>query len=171
MTALTDAQKRKGELLDEMDALDEKLRAETDKLLSLASAKQLRKLIRAERSKAAAMERSAERARQREMDSKEWAKETVKKAREESEEKVKKARKEAQDYKAAVYKTSMDKVYKARREATDYKRAVYRTAYAKADEKNQKYRDRLDEMAKQSMERREITSRKRAVQRMTEALF
>ena len=166
MTALTDAQKRKGELLDEMDALDEKLRTETDKLLSLASAKQLRKLIRAERSKAAAMERSAERARQREMDSKEWAKETVKKAREESEEKVKKARQEAHDYKAAVYKTSMEKVYKARREATDYKRAVYRTAYAKADEKNQKYRDRLDEMAKQSMERREITSRKRAVQRI-----
>ena len=166
MTALTDAQKRKGELLDEMDALDEKLRAETDKLLSLASAKQLRKLIRAERSKAAAMERSAERARQREMDRKEWDKETVKKAREESEEKVKKARREAQDYKAAVYKTSMDKVYKARREATDYKRAVYRTAYAKADEKNQKYRDKLDEMAKQSMERREITSRKRAVQRI-----
>ena len=144
MTALTDAQKRKGELLDEMDALDEKLRAETDKLLSLASAKQLRKLIRAERSKAAAMERSAERARQRERDSKEWAKETVKKAREESDEKV----------------------YKARREAIDYKRAVYRTAYAKADEKNQKYRDRLDEMAKQSMERKEITSRKRAVQRI-----
>lgn len=166
MTALTDAQKRKGELLDEMDALDKKLRAETDKLLSLASAKQLRKMIRAERSKAAAMERSAERARQREMDSKEWAKETVKKAREESEEKVKKARQEAQEYKAAVYKTSMEKVYKARREATDYKRAVYRTAYAKADEKSQKYRDRLDEMAKQSMERREITSRKRAVQRI-----
>ena len=149
-----------------MDALDEKLRTETDKLLSLASAKQLRKLIRAERSKAAAMERSAERARQREMDSKEWAKETVKKAREESDEKVKKARKEAQDYKAAVYKTSMDKVYKARREATDYKRAVYRTAYAKADEKNQKYRDKLDEMAKQSMERREITSRMREARRV-----
>ena len=54
----------------------------------------------------------------------------------------------------------------ARREATVYKQAVYRTAYAKADEKNQKYRDRLDEMAKQSMERREITSRKRAVQRI-----
>ena len=166
MTELTDAQKRKGELLDEMDALDEKLRTETDKLLSLASAKQLRKMIRAERSKAAAMERSAERARQREMDSKEWAKDTVKKAREESEEKVKKARQEAQDYKAAVYKTSMEKVYKARREATDYKQAVYRTAYAKADEKNQKYRDRLDEMAKQSMERREITSRMRAARRV-----
>ena len=166
MTALTDAQKRKGELLNEMDALDEKLRAETDKLLSLASAKQLRKLIRAERSKAAAMERSAERARQREMDSKEWAKETVKKAREESEEKVKKARQEAQDYKAAVYKTSMDKVYKARREATDYKRAVYHTAYAKADEKNQKYRDRLDEMAKQSRERKEITIRMREARRV-----
>lgn len=166
MTALTDAIKRKGELMDEMDALDEKLRAETDKLLSLASAKQLRKLIRAERSKAAAMERSAERARQREMDSKEWAKETVKKAREESEEKVKKARQEAQDYKAAVYKTSMEKVYKARREATDYKQAVYRTAYAKADEKNQKYRDRLDEMAKQSMERREITIRMREARRV-----
>ena len=166
MTALTDAQKRKGELLDEMDALDEKLRTETDKLLSLASAKQLRKLIRAERSKAAAMERSAERARQREMDGKEWAKETVKKAREESEEKVKKARQEAQDYKAAVYKTSMEKVYKARREATDYKQAVYRTAYAKADKKNQKYRDRLDEMAKQSMERREITIRMREARRV-----
>ena len=166
MTALTDAQKRKGELLDEMDALDEKLRTETDKLLSLASAKQLRKLIRAERSKAAAMERSAERARQREMDGKEWAKETVKKAREESEEKVKKARQEAQDYKAAVYKTSMEKVYKARREATDYKQAVYRTAYAKADEKSQKYRDRLDEMAKQSMERREITIRMREARRV-----
>ena len=166
MTALTDAQKRKGELLDEMDALDEKLRAETDKLLSLASAKQLRKLIRAERSKAAAMERSAERARQREMDSKEWAKETVKKARNESEEKVKKARQEAQDYKAAVYKTSMEKVYKARREAIDYKRAVYHTAYAKADEKNQKYRDRLDEMAKQSMERKEITIRMREARRV-----
>ena len=144
MTALTDAQKRKGELLNEMDALDEKLRAETDKLLSLASAKQLRKLIRAERSKAAAMERSAERARQREMDSKEWAKETVKKAREESEEKVK----------------------KARQEATDYKRAVYHTAYAKADEKNQKYRDRLDEMAKQSRERKEITIRMREARRV-----
>lgn len=65
MTALTDAQKRKGELLDEMDALDEKLRTETDKLLSLASTKQLRKLIRAERSKAAAMERKAEKAEQR----------------------------------------------------------------------------------------------------------
>ena len=65
MTALTDAQKRKGELLDEMDALDEKLRTETDKLLSLASAKQLRKLIRAERSKAAAMEQKAEKAEQR----------------------------------------------------------------------------------------------------------
>ena len=65
MTALTDAQKRKGELLDEMDALDEKLRTETDKLLSLASAKQLRKLIRAERSKAAAMERKADKAEQR----------------------------------------------------------------------------------------------------------
>ena len=64
MTALTDAQKRKGELIDEMNALDEKLRTETDKLLSLASAKQLRKMIRTERSKAAAMERSAERARE-----------------------------------------------------------------------------------------------------------
>lgn len=166
MTALTDAQKRKGELLDEMDALDEKLLTETDKLLSLASAKQLRKMFRAERSKAAAMERSAERARQREMDSKEWAKETVKKAREESDKKVKKARQESQDYKAAVYKTSMEKVYKARREATDYKQAVYRTASAKADEKNKKYRDRLDEMAKQSMERREITARMREARRV-----
>lgn len=166
MTALTEAQKRKGELLDEMDALDEKLRTETDKLLSLAYAKQLRKMFRAERSKAAAMERSAERARQREMDSKEWAKETVKKAREESDKKVKKARQESQDYKAAVYKTSMEKVYKARREETDYKQAVYRTAYAKADEKNKKYRDRLDEMAKQSMERREITARMREARRV-----
>lgn len=144
MTALTDAQKRKGELLDEMDALDEKLRTETDKLLSLASAKQLRKLIRAERSKAAAMERKAKKAEERAERSAEWAKETVKKAREESDEKV----------------------YKARREATDYKREVYRTAYAKADEKNQKYRDKLDEMAKQSMERREITIRMREARRV-----
>ena len=165
MTALTDAQKRKSELLDEMDALDEKIRAETDKLLSLASAKQLRKMFRAERSKAAAMERSAERARQREMDSKEWAKETVKKAREESEEKVKKARQEAQDYKAAIYEKSMERVYKAKRESREYKNAVYRKAYEKAGEKVKAYREYVDRKTGESKERGEITARKRTVMR------
>lgn len=166
MTALTDAIKRKGELMDEMDALAAKIKKADDRFFSLRAAAPVRRTMNELNKKIKAEEKRAERAETKAEQTKEWAKETVKKARKESEEKVKKARQEAQDYKAAVYKTSMDKVYKARREATDYKRAVYRTAYAKADEKNQKYRDKLDEMAKQSMERREITSRMRAARRV-----
>ena len=150
---LNEAIARKQSFLEELNELDDKLRTETDKLLTLASTKQLRKMFRAERSKAAAMERSAERSRQRELSTKAWAKETVKKAREEANEKKRESREWAKETVRNIRKESNEKIYKARREATDYKAAVYHTAYAKADEKNQKYRDRLDEMAKRSMER------------------
>ena len=163
---LNEAIARKQSFLEELNELDDKLRTETDKLLTLASTKQLRKMFRAERSKAAAMERSAELSRQRELSTKAWAKETVKKAREEANEKKRESREWAKETVRNIRKESNEKIYKARREATDYKAAVYHTAYAKADEKNQKYRDRLDEMAKRSMERREITIRMREARRV-----
>ena len=185
---LGEAKARKQSYMEEMDRLGKLLRDETGKLLSIAAAKPLRKTIREAQRKATAMELSAKRSKEREKatkewakatvkqarteaneqkrESREWAKATVKKIRTESNEKIKEAKQDAQDYKAAIHKTSMEKVYKARRDAIDYKRAVYRTAYAKADEKNQKYRDKLDEMAKRSMERREITIRMREARRV-----
>lgn len=163
---LNEAIARKQSFLEELNELDDKLRAETDKLLTLASTKQLRKMFRAERSKAAAMERSAERSRQRELSTKVWAKETVKQAREEANEKKRESREWAKETVRNIRKESNEKIYKARREATEYKAAVYHTAYDKADKRVEKAKAEYEAREEYKENRREMSVRERVARRV-----
>ena len=166
---LDGAMAQKTAWLAEMDEIKERISDEKHKLLSLTSTKPFGRLLHEAEKKAAAMERSAERTREREKAhitaERERSRKREAKIREKADERVKKARQDAQDYKTAIHKTSMERVYKARRDATDYKRAVYRRAYEKAEEKNRKYRETMDRKAGESKERGEITARKRTVMR------
>lgn len=84
-TELNEALSRKQGYLDELDRLGDMLQRETDRLLSMASAKPLRKTLREAQKKATAMERKAER---------------VEKQAEERIEKVKKEYEFREEYKA-----------------------------------------------------------------------
>lgn len=144
MDELQDALKRKSELLDELNAITEKIRKEVSRLLSIRNAAPLRRAVSEANKRANAAERKAERAEKQERNIKEWAKETVRDIRAETDEKVK----------------------KAREEAAEYKSAVYAKAYEKADKRVEKYEENREEKKKQSEERREITIRKRSAQRI-----
>ncbi len=135
------SQAQKTVWLAEMDALKEKISDEKHKLLAITAAHPFGNLIAEYVKTADAMVRSAERTKQREA-------ERIKAIREES----RKA------------------VYKAKRDATEYKNAVYRKAYEKANAKVAKAKDEYKQREQYKSDRREVTTRKRAAQRILGSL-
>ncbi len=136
-TELNEAQARKQSYMSEMDDITEMLTKEQTKLLSLSAAKPLQNVMRELQKKADAMERSAEQAKEREKETKEWAKATVREANEREKEKT-----------AASREWAKETVKKVR---------------AEEREKGRKYKVYLDRKAGESQERIEITARKRTV--------
>ena len=163
---LNEAQARKQAYMDEMDEIQKMLDREKNTLLSLSVARPLQSALKEAQKKAVAMERSAERAREREKKTKEWARGTVRAANEKADERVRETKEWARDTVRDIRAEANEKVRQAREDATDYKSAVYAKAYEKADERVRKHEQKREEKAKQSAERKEITIRKRATMRI-----
>ena len=130
---LNEAQSRKQGYMDEMDEIGEMLAREKKTLLSLSVARPLQSALQEEQKKAAAMERAAERAWERERETKAWARGTVKAAYEKADERVAETKEWAKETVRGIRAEANEKVRQAREDATDYKSAVYAKAYEKAD--------------------------------------
>lgn len=81
LTALDEAYKRKGELIDELDHLVNTIQEASKRLLSLRATKPLQKALAEANKRADAMEKRAQRAEKQEKKAWEWSKETVREVR------------------------------------------------------------------------------------------